>query len=205
MWGLKYIGYHFFCRKNLKSIGATRSCPNLGYLCKNLQVRSDESFPLWPNSWRGAFPEPVFLDLLRSPGIDSQPGEPVRQPYLSYRPARRHRLPESIYRNRFLGSINVYKYGLCTFSSIQRNILLLDNKAFYRLWLNVQLTTCWVIVLRSIHRCIKAHFWRYFDEIISSHHVLPSLLSLECFRSLRCEKKLILWPPWLSKNQMAMS
>ncbi len=37
---------------------------------------------------------------------------PVRQPYLSYRPARLHRLAESIPRNRFLGSINVYKYGL---------------------------------------------------------------------------------------------
>jgi hypothetical protein len=51
--------------------------------------------------------EPVFVNLLRSSGIDSQPGGPVRQPYLSYRPA--------IYlgwRNRFLVSLNVYKYGL---------------------------------------------------------------------------------------------
>jgi hypothetical protein len=31
---------------------------------------------------------------------------------LSYRPARLHRLAKSIPRNRFLGSINVYKYGL---------------------------------------------------------------------------------------------
>jgi hypothetical protein len=30
---------------------------------------------------------PVFVNILRSPGIDSQPGGPVRQPYLSYRPA----------------------------------------------------------------------------------------------------------------------
>ncbi len=59
-----------------------------------------------------SFPEPVFVDLLRSPGIDFQPGGPVRQPYLSYRLARLHRLAESIPRNRFLGSINVYKYGL---------------------------------------------------------------------------------------------
>jgi hypothetical protein len=29
-----------------------------------------------------------------------------------YRPARQHRLAASIPRNRFLGSINVYKYGL---------------------------------------------------------------------------------------------
>jgi hypothetical protein len=32
---------------------------------------------------------------------------------LSYWPARLHRLAKSIPRNRFLGSINVYKYGLC--------------------------------------------------------------------------------------------
>ncbi len=34
------------------------------------------------------------------------------KPYLSYWPARVHRLAKSIPRNRFLGSINVYKYGL---------------------------------------------------------------------------------------------
>ncbi len=57
-------------------------------------------------------PEPVFVDLLRSPGIDSQHGGPVRQPYLSYRLARLHRLAKSIPWNRFLGYINIYKYGL---------------------------------------------------------------------------------------------
>jgi hypothetical protein len=56
--------------------------------------------------------EPVFVDHLRSPGIDSHPGGPVRQPYFSYRLAEPHRLAESISRNRFLGSINDYKYGL---------------------------------------------------------------------------------------------
>jgi hypothetical protein len=58
-------------------------------------------------------PEPLFVNLLRSPGIDSQPGGPVRQPYLTYRPDRLHRLAESIPWNRFLGSLNVYKYRLC--------------------------------------------------------------------------------------------
>jgi hypothetical protein len=29
--------------------------------------------------------EPVFVNLLRSPGIDSQPSWPVRRPYLAYR------------------------------------------------------------------------------------------------------------------------
>ncbi len=33
---------------------------------------------------------PVFV----SSGIDSQPGGPIRQPYLSYRPARLHRLAD---------------------------------------------------------------------------------------------------------------
>jgi hypothetical protein len=54
-------------------------------------------------------PEPVFVNLLRSAGIDSHAGGPVRQrqPYSSYRPAWPHRLAESIPRNRFLGAINV--------------------------------------------------------------------------------------------------
>ncbi len=49
-------------------------------------------------------PEPVFVNLLRSPGIDSQSSGQVHQPSLSYRPAG--------LRNRFLGFINVYKYRL---------------------------------------------------------------------------------------------
>jgi hypothetical protein len=39
---------------------------------------------------------PVFVNLLRSPGIDFQTFGPVRQPYLSYRLARLHRLAKSI-------------------------------------------------------------------------------------------------------------
>ncbi len=42
--------------------------------------------------------EPEFVNILRSPGIDSQPGGPVRQPYLA------NRRPGYIgWRNRFLG------------------------------------------------------------------------------------------------------
>ncbi len=66
------------------------------------------------NTYRARICEP-----LRSPGIDSQLGEPVRQLYLSHRPARINRLAESIPRNRFLGSIKVYKYGLCICSTGQ--------------------------------------------------------------------------------------
>ncbi len=54
---------------------------------------------------RTACAEPVFVNLLRSPGIDLQPGGPVQQPYLPLRPARLHRLAESISRIRFLGSL----------------------------------------------------------------------------------------------------
>jgi len=43
-------------------------------------------------------PEPEFVNLLRSLDIDSQPGGPVQQPYLSYRPAM-----HIGWRNRILG------------------------------------------------------------------------------------------------------
>jgi hypothetical protein len=43
-------------------------------------------------------PELVFVNLLRSPGIDSQPDGSVRQPYLSNRTTRLHKLVD-----RFLG------------------------------------------------------------------------------------------------------
>jgi hypothetical protein len=56
--------------------------------------------------------EPVFVNLLRSPGIDSLPAGPARQIGLSYRLASLHRLAALIPRNRFLGSLNVSKYGL---------------------------------------------------------------------------------------------
>ncbi len=41
------------------------------------------------------YPESVLVNLLRSPGIDSQPSG------INF-----------FHRNRFLGSLNVYKYGL---------------------------------------------------------------------------------------------
>jgi hypothetical protein len=40
------------------------------------------------------------------------------KPYLSYWPARLHRLAKSIPRNRCLGSINVYKYGLSSWRPV---------------------------------------------------------------------------------------
>jgi hypothetical protein len=70
------------------------------------------SFPSWL--------EPVSVNLYRSPGIDSQPGGPVQKPYLTYRPARLHRLAESVSWNRFLGSLNINKFGLCMLASAWR-------------------------------------------------------------------------------------
>ncbi len=70
-------------------------------------------------------PEPVFVDLLRSPGIDSQHGGPVPTT-LFVVPARQ--LAESVHRNRFLGSINVYKYELCIPSSSIRLFLILSQE-----------------------------------------------------------------------------
>jgi hypothetical protein len=45
--------------------------------------------------------KPEFVNLLRSPEIDFLPGWPVRQPYLTYRPAIQGYIG---WRNRFLGT-----------------------------------------------------------------------------------------------------
>jgi hypothetical protein len=51
-----------------------------------LPLASEDMQTLQSHSFRSG--EPVFVNLLRNPGIDSQPGGPVRQPLLTYRPAR---------------------------------------------------------------------------------------------------------------------
>ncbi len=55
--------------------------------------------------------------------MNSMPGGPVRQLYLSCRTARLHRLG-----NRFLGSLNVYKYGLWSYSC---DILCRNSSLYY--------------------------------------------------------------------------
>jgi hypothetical protein len=55
---------------------------------------------------KGHISEPIFVNLLRSSEIDSLPGVPVQQPFLTYRPAKLHRLEESIL------AIKVFKYKL---------------------------------------------------------------------------------------------
>jgi hypothetical protein len=76
------------------------------FFCPQSGFEPEDSFLIRTN-----FSESVFVNFLRSPGIDCQPGEPVRQPYLSYRPARLIRLAESIPRNRFVGSLCVTNTG----------------------------------------------------------------------------------------------
>ncbi len=59
------------------------------------------------------YTEPVFVDLLRSPEIDSQPGGPLRQSYLTHRMAWRYRFPGIDSLESIHDSLNVYKFGLC--------------------------------------------------------------------------------------------
>ncbi len=51
--------------------------------------------------------EPEFVNLLWSPGFDSQPGGPLLQPKAGGMDSL-----ESIPWNRILGSLNIYKFGL---------------------------------------------------------------------------------------------
>ncbi len=56
--------------------------------------------------------EPVFVNLLRSPGTDYHAWR-AGTPTLFVVPSRQAtQVAESIPRNRFLGSLNVYKYGI---------------------------------------------------------------------------------------------
>jgi hypothetical protein len=73
-------------------------------------ISPSQGLRIWLQEWKPvAYSKPVFVDLLRSPGIDSRHGGPVRQPYLSYLSARLHRLAESLHRNRFLGTRQAYR------------------------------------------------------------------------------------------------
>ena len=61
-------------------------CKTIKQWRKLVVARELKTFRFWP----------VFVNLLRGLGIGSQPSGPVQQPFLSYRPARLHRLTESI-------------------------------------------------------------------------------------------------------------
>jgi hypothetical protein len=69
--------------------------------------------------------EPEFLNLVRIPGIDSEPGGPIRQPYGIYFCTGP---PGFIgWRNRFLNSLNIYIYPGSAQSDLERNQKLEDQ------------------------------------------------------------------------------
>jgi hypothetical protein len=117
----QYTGYSQYCRTSKnprkgssanKKDGYRTGCLGNGCIVASYcQLRASHSV----QAWRA---ESVFVNLLRSPGIDSQHVGPVRQPYLSYRPARLHGLAESIHRNRFLASLNITNKGSGLLSSV---------------------------------------------------------------------------------------
>jgi hypothetical protein len=87
--------------------------------------------------------EPVLVNLLRSPGIDSQPGGPVRQHYLSYGLTRLHRLAESIpglFKRLQIRAPAYIQQKLCTvlLVTLRRSICAYKKLfAFYSLWGNI--------------------------------------------------------------------
>jgi hypothetical protein len=82
------------------------------YFVKHSHLSSRKEKDLWlnPRKWMNLNWARICRPF-KEPRNRSQPGRPVGQPYLSYRPARLHRLAESIPRNRFLGSINFTNTG----------------------------------------------------------------------------------------------
>jgi hypothetical protein len=67
-------------------------------------------FTLWSSHL--SFLSSEFVNLLRSPGIDSQPGGPVRQPYLTYLLPGWESIPGLI--KRFTNTGSVCYYSSCT-------------------------------------------------------------------------------------------
>jgi hypothetical protein len=69
----------------------------LSHICTQLAIARVQSLVLTlSRDFITTTAEAIFVNLSRNPGIDSQPGGLVRQPYLSYLPTRLHRLSESI-------------------------------------------------------------------------------------------------------------
>jgi hypothetical protein len=89
---------------------------NLYYICY-LKGQSKSAEPVFVNVSGAQYLIP--RNRIRHPKMKS--GGPVREPYLSYRPARLHRLVESIPWNRYLRSLTFTNSGsdLCFCSSTQ--------------------------------------------------------------------------------------
>ncbi len=128
-------------------------------------------------------PEPECVIILRSQGIDSQSGGPVRQHCLTYRPARLHRQAELIPWIRFLGSWNVYKFGLCNDWSlelsifcckwriIQTTIVCYNDTNSYRYCGKVWMTQSQIKNLRKLGKTFCKSSM-YFYSNINQHHCL---------------------------------
>ncbi len=89
--------------------------------------------------------EPQFVNLLRSPGIDSQPGGPVQQPYLPYGP------PGYIgWRNQFLDFLYINKFGLWVQLTVQK------TSEFWEYMLSrVNQKDCTVHTVRTVYSLLR--------------------------------------------------
>jgi hypothetical protein len=92
-------------RQKTKYIGSVVMDPPLTEAEFVNVYRAQESITCRTTKFEVPACQPVFVNLLSSPGNDSQPDGPVHQPYLTHLHARLHRLAESIPWNRFLKSI----------------------------------------------------------------------------------------------------
>jgi hypothetical protein len=91
--------------------------------------------------------KPEFVNHWRSPGIDSQPGRPVQQPYMTYRPTTGY---------RFLGFLNVYKFGLGIVTKGMHSTMAGLYKDTFRLWRvksTVHLRKTVYLKKRQVHFC----------------------------------------------------
>ncbi len=61
----------------------------------------------------GRYDNPIVVPACQAGGVESSESIPGLLKRLQIKPTKLHRLAESIPRHRFLGSLNVYKYGLC--------------------------------------------------------------------------------------------
>jgi hypothetical protein len=81
--------------------------------------------------------QPEFVNLLRRPGINSQPGGPIRQPWLTYQAAGLHRPAEVIPWNRlllFLKSLQIRALSFSRFSCSVSKFVQIFNNFITRYW-----------------------------------------------------------------------
>ncbi len=101
----KIIGYGYWAIENWPR--KRRLCDPFRLFPHESQVPRSWGFNIWTQISLKS--EPEFVNVQGAQ--ESIPGCPARQIGLSYRPVRLKRLGPSIRWNRFLGSLNVYKFG----------------------------------------------------------------------------------------------